>query len=133
MTNAALRIGVKVMPWIPLWLKRLLAGGRRVTIDGNTLDSTLQLILAAQRTTRTGGLSAADDPGVARALMRNSHSVMGTHVAVPTTDLTIPGPDSPLRARHYRRPSRGRPRYLCSSTAVVLSWATSNPMTDYAG
>ena len=31
----------------------------------------------------------------------NSHSVMGAHVAVPTADLTIPGPDSPLRARHY--------------------------------
>ena len=51
-TNAALRIGVKVMPWIPPWLKRLLAGGRRVTIDGNTLDATLQLMLAAQRSTR---------------------------------------------------------------------------------
>ena len=101
-TNTALRIGVMVMPWIPPWLKRLLAGRRRVTIDGNTLDSTLQLILAAQRRTRTGGLSAAGDPGIARALMRNSHSVMGTHVAVPTTDLTIPGPDSPLRTRHYR-------------------------------
>ena len=101
-TNAALRIGVKVMPWIPSWLKLLLAGGRRVTIDGNTLDTTLQLILAAQRRTRTGGLSAANDPGVARALMRNSHVVMGTHVDVPITDLMIPGPVSPLRARHYR-------------------------------
>jgi acetyl esterase len=102
MTNAALRIGVKVMPWIPPWLKLLLAGGRRVTIDGNTLDTTLQLILAAQRRTGTGGLGAAGDLGVARALMRNSHVVMGTHVDVPTTDLTIPGPDGPLRTRHYR-------------------------------
>jgi len=102
LTNTALRIGVKVMPWIPLWLKRLLAGGRPVTIDGNTLDTTLQLILAAQRRTRTGGLSAADDPRVARALMRSSHSLLDAHVAVPTTDLTIPGPDSPLRTRHYR-------------------------------
>lgn len=101
-TNTALRIGVRVMPWVPPWLKRLLAGGKRVTIDGNTLDSTLQLILAAQRRTRTGGLSAAGDPVIARALMRNSHSVMGAHVAVPTTDLTIPGPGRPLRARHYR-------------------------------
>ena len=101
-TYAALRVGVKVMPWIPPWLKRLLTGGRRVTIDGNTLDATLQLILIAQRSTRTGGLSADGDPGVARALMRKSHAVMNTHVAVPTTDLTIPGPDSTLRARHYR-------------------------------
>jgi acetyl esterase len=101
-TNAALRIGVKVMPRIPPWLKRLLAGGKRVTIDGNTLDPTLQLLLAAQRSTHTGGLSANGDPGVARALMRSSHALPDTHVAVPTADLTIPGPDSPLRARHYR-------------------------------
>lgn len=90
------------MPWIPPWLKRLLAGGRRVTIDGNTLDATLQLILAAQRITRSGGLSASGDPKVARALMRKSHAVMNTHAAVPSTDLTIPGPDGPLRGRHYR-------------------------------
>jgi acetyl esterase len=101
-TNAALRIGIKVIPWIPPWLKGLLVGGRRVTIDGNTLDATLQLMLAAQRSTRTGGLLAADDLEVARALMRSSHAVTGTHVAVPTTELTIPGPDGPLRARHYR-------------------------------
>jgi acetyl esterase/lipase len=101
-TNTALRIGVKVMPWVPPWLRRLLAGGKRVTIDGNTLDTTLQLILAAQRRTRTGGLSAANDPKVARALMRNSHAVMAADIAVPTTDFTIPGPDSPLRTRHYR-------------------------------
>jgi acetyl esterase len=101
-TNAAIRIGVKVMPWIPPWLKRLLAGGGRVTVDGNTLDPTLQLMLAAQRLTGTGGLGAADDVAVARALMRNSHVAMGTDVEVQTTDLTIPGPDSPLRARHYQ-------------------------------
>lgn len=101
-TNAALRIGVKVMPWIPPWLKRLLAGGKRVTIDGNTFDTTLQLILAAQRRTRTGGLSAANDPEEARALMRNSHAVMATRVDIPTADFTIPGPGRPLRTRHYR-------------------------------
>jgi acetyl esterase len=55
-TNAAIRSGVKVVPWIPPWLKRLVAGGSRIVIDGNTLDATLQLMLAAQRLTRTGGL-----------------------------------------------------------------------------
>ncbi|HZU47051.1 MAG TPA: alpha/beta hydrolase [Mycobacterium sp.] len=101
-TNAALGIGVKVMPWIPSWLKLLLAGGTRITIDGNTLDTTLQLILAAQRRTRTGGLSATGDPGIARALMRQSHALMGARVAVPTMDLAIAGPDGPLLMRHYR-------------------------------
>ena len=102
MTNAALRVGTKVVPWIPPWLKSLLVGTKSVTIDGNTLDPTIQLMLAAQRLTRTGGLSAADDPDVARALMRSSHSVMARDVAVPISDFTIPGPDGPLRARHYR-------------------------------
>jgi acetyl esterase len=101
-TNAAIRIGVKVMPWLPPWLNRLLAGGRRITLDGNTLDPTLQLMLAAQRLSGTGGLGAADDVGVARALMRNSHVAMGTDVDVRTTDRTIPGPKGPLGARHYQ-------------------------------
>jgi acetyl esterase len=101
----ALRVAVKVMPWIPPWLKRLLAGGRRVTIDGNTLDPTLQLILAAiRRSTPTGSPSIADDLGLARTQARSSHAgfLMGANLTVPTADLTIPGPDSPLRARHYR-------------------------------
>src|ERR1700744_6321663 len=100
--NALRGVGVKVMPWIPPWLKRLLTGGRRISVDGNTLDATLQLILIAQRSTRTSGLSADGDLEVARALMRKSNAATNTGAAVPTTDLTIPGPDSPLRARHYR-------------------------------
>lgn len=101
-TNAALRVGVRVMPWIPPWLKRLLAGGRRITIDGNTLDPTLQLMLAAQRGTGTGGLSASGDPEVARALMRSSHAVMASEIEVSAEDITVPGPESPLRTRYYR-------------------------------
>jgi acetyl esterase len=100
--NAVRGVGLKVMPWIPPWLKRLPAGGRRITVDGNTLDATLQLILIAQRSKRTGGPSAGGDLEVARALMRKSNAAMNIDLAVPTTDLTIPGPDSPLRARHYR-------------------------------
>jgi acetyl esterase len=99
--NAARGIGVKVIPWIPPWLKCLLTRGRKITIDGNALDATLQLLLIARRSTRTGGLSADGDLEVARAMMRKSNAATNTHVAVPTTDLTIPGPDSPLRARHY--------------------------------
>jgi acetyl esterase len=100
--NAVRGVGVKVMPWIPPSLKRLLTGGRRITVDGNTLDATLQLILVAQRSKRTRGDSADVDPEVARALMRKSIAAMNIDSAVPTTDHTIAGPDSPLRARHYR-------------------------------
>jgi acetyl esterase len=101
-TNAALRVGVKVVPWIPPWLKRLLSGGRPITVDGNTLDPTLQLMMAGQRRSGTGGLSASGDPETARALMRSSHVVMAHEIAVGTRDFTIPGPDSPLPVRHYR-------------------------------
>jgi acetyl esterase len=101
-TNAALRLGVKVIPWIPPWLKLLLAGGRKVTIDGNTLDATLQLMLAGQRLSGTGGLGAAENVEIARTLMRNSHVVMASHIEVQTTDFVMPGPDGPLRTRHYQ-------------------------------
>ena len=35
------RLGVKLIPRLPGGLKRLLSGGRAVTIDGNTLDPSL--------------------------------------------------------------------------------------------
>jgi acetyl esterase len=101
-TNAALSVGVRVMPRIPARLKRLLAGGKTVTVDGNSLDATAQLMLAAQRLTRTGGLSATGDPSAARVLMRTSHAVMAERIVVPIVDFTIPGPAGPLRTRHYR-------------------------------
>ncbi len=50
------RAGVKVIPHLPSALKRLLSGGRAITIDGNTLDPSLQMMLAAQR---CDGLAAA--------------------------------------------------------------------------
>ena len=95
------------MPRIPTSLKRLLLGGQRITIDGNTLDVTAQLLLAAQRLTRTGGLGASGDPEIARALMRNSHVAMAPKITVPTADSTIPGPTGPLRTRHYRPTAAG--------------------------
>ena len=101
-TNAALRLGAIVVPAIPERLKLLLAGRTRITVDGNTLDATAQLMLVAQRRTGTGGLGASRDVATARALMRNSHVAMKTRIRVPTTDLTLPGPEGPLQARHYR-------------------------------
>ena len=101
-TNAALRLGVKVVPLLPDRLKVLLAGGKRITVDGNTLDPTAQLVLAAQRRSGTGGLGASRDPDTARALMRDSHVAMAARVDVPVTDSAIPGPAGPVRTRHYR-------------------------------
>lgn len=105
-TNAGLRMGVMVLPLIPTRVKRLLVGRKRITIDGNTLDVTAQLLLAAQRLSGTGGLGASGDPETARALMRNSHVVMAPKFTIPTTDSVIPGPAGDLRTRHYRLSGR---------------------------
>ncbi|QLL09667.1 alpha/beta hydrolase [Mycobacterium vicinigordonae] len=102
LTNAALRLSVRIVPRIPDRLKILLSGGKRITLDGNTLDPTVQLVLAAQRRTGTGGLGASGDPEAARALMRDSHIAMAPEIDVATTDAEIPGPAGPLRIRHYR-------------------------------
>lgn len=112
LTAAALRLGVMVLPRVPTRVKRFLAGGRKITIDGNTLDATAHLLLAAQRLSRTGGLGASGDPETARALMRNSHVAMAPKITVPTTDRVLPGPGGDLRTRHYRPAVAARPPLL---------------------
>ncbi|MGH9207455.1 MAG: alpha/beta hydrolase, partial [Acidimicrobiales bacterium] len=59
--RTATNVGLKVIPRIPSSAMRLLAGGRSVSIDGNTLDPTLQLTFAAQRASGVNGLAVDDD------------------------------------------------------------------------
>ena len=54
--NAAAGVTLRALPRIPNGVKRLLLGGRSVTVDGNTLDTTLQLMLAGQRAPGIDGL-----------------------------------------------------------------------------
>jgi acetyl esterase len=65
--NAAAGVTLRTLPRIPEFVKRLLLGGRSVTIDGNTLDTTLQLMLAGQRATGIDGLAVDDDVIASRA------------------------------------------------------------------
>src|ERR1700748_1631980 len=60
--SVATKVGVKVIPWVPTRAVRLLAGGRSVSIDGNTLDPTLQLMLSAQRAVGITGFAAGGGP-----------------------------------------------------------------------
>ncbi|MDP9166706.1 MAG: alpha/beta hydrolase, partial [Actinomycetota bacterium] len=46
--NASSGVVLRLLPHLPDAVKRLLLGRRTVTIDGNTLDTTLQFMLAAQ-------------------------------------------------------------------------------------
>ncbi len=100
--TTANRLVAPVMPKVPDAAKRFMT--RSITIDGNTLDPTMQLILAGQKLSGEEGLSAADDPETCR---RNMHQFtqMLDRKRLPVgavSDLSIPGPAGPIPARHYR-------------------------------
>jgi acetyl esterase len=101
--STATNVGLKVIPWIPMGAKRLLTGGRSVTIDGNTLDPTLQLLLAAQRAAGINGLVMDDDVAASRTLMREGcRALPGPQIHVAVNEVSIPGPAGDIPARHYR-------------------------------
>ena len=99
--NVASRVTLRQLPKIPDRVKRLLLGGRTITIEGNTLDTTLQLMLALQRSSRVGGLVASADIAVARSQLRRLAAIIAPPIAVGVADLALPGPAGPMRARHY--------------------------------
>ncbi|MDI3314274.1 MAG: alpha/beta hydrolase [Mycobacterium sp.] len=106
--GAAIGIGVKVLPRIPDRVKRLLFWGRSITIDGNTLDPTLQLMLAALRVFGINGLVGDEDPARARAGLRELLTVLpGPQIHVAVNEVSLPGPAGAIRARHYLPPGAG--------------------------
>ncbi|ANI39232.1 alpha/beta hydrolase [Mycolicibacterium vaccae] len=110
LANKTAGLTLRGMRHIPDPVKRLLLGGRATTIDGNTLDTTMQLMLAGQRVLGLDGLVADDDYVTARAqldLLSGSFKVGITVSGV--TDLTVPGGAGPRRARHYRTDAPAAP------------------------
>jgi acetyl esterase len=99
--NAASAGMLRLMPRIPDSAKKVLLAGKTVTIDGNTLDTTLQLMLTLQKTSGVNGFVASSDVGVARAQLRKLARVITAATAVRATELTVTGAAGPLRARHY--------------------------------
>ena len=100
--NAAAGVTLRTLPHVPNGVKRLLLGGRSVTIDGNTLDTTLQLMLALQRPTGIDGLAADDDVITSRARLEILAASVKQDIPVGTvTNLSIPGSAGPIPARHY--------------------------------
>lgn len=98
---AANRLGAGVMPKIPEAAKRLMA--RPITIDGNTLDPTVQLMLVTQKLSGEEGLSAADEPAACRENLRQMTKMLDRKLmpVQAITDLSIPGLAGPIPARHY--------------------------------
>jgi acetyl esterase len=108
--NAAAGVTLRALPRIPNGVKRLLLGGRTVTVDGNTLDTTLQLMLAGQRATGIDGLVSSDDVHASRSQLRILAASFQQDIPVAgVTNLAIPGPAGSIRARHYRTAERGAP------------------------
>lgn len=102
LVNGATRATLRTIPLLPEPVKRALLGFRSVTVDGNTLDTTLQLLLAAQRAAGISGLVASDDVGVARRQLHITAAMLTARIVVEVTELSIPGPAGTIPARLYR-------------------------------
>lgn len=101
--NTAAGVTLRALPRIPNPVKRAMLGGKSVTIDGNTLDTTLQLMLAGQRAVGINGLVTDDDVSIARDNLEILTASFKQHIPVAAvTNLSIPGPAGEMRARHYR-------------------------------
>src|SRR6476620_5804724 len=101
--NALAGATLRALPRIPNPVKRLLLGGHSISIDGNTLDTTLQLMLAAQTAVGLNALVASPDVGASRTQLRILAASFKKDIPVAAvTNLSIPGPESSIRARHYR-------------------------------
>jgi acetyl esterase len=92
---------LRLLPHLPDPVKRLLLRRRTVTIDGNTLDTTLQFMLAAQRSAGVNGLVASSDLAVARSQLRKLAAMIDAGIAVGVRDTSIPGPAGAIPVRHY--------------------------------
>jgi acetyl esterase/lipase len=100
--NAAAGVTLRTLPQLPDRVKRILLGHRSITIDGNTLDTTLQLLRAVQRASG-GDVMATGDVVAARTQLDALTASMKQHIPVAeVTDLSIPGPAGAIPARHYR-------------------------------
>lgn len=100
--NAATRVTLRALPLLPDRVKRALLGFRSVTVDGNTLDTTLQLLLAAQRAAGINGLVASENIAVSRRQLRLTAAMFPADIVADVTSLSIPGPDGAIPARLYR-------------------------------
>ncbi|WP_102142944.1 alpha/beta hydrolase [Mycobacterium hubeiense] len=107
--DVATKATLNLLPRTPDRVKRLLLGGRSITVDGNTLDTTMQLMLAGQRAAGMRGLFVSDDVAVSRAELDKTVAMLTVDLPVDVTDLSLPGPAGDLPARHYRATERDAP------------------------
>ncbi|MGD9620568.1 MAG: alpha/beta hydrolase [Mycolicibacterium sp.] len=103
-------VTLRGLPYIPDGIKRVLLAGRSITLDGNTLDSTLQLMLAGQQALGLDGLVGDDDVVAARTRLELLAESFRKRLPVSAvTDLEVAGGEGPIPARHYRADEPGAP------------------------
>jgi acetyl esterase len=101
--NALAGMTLRGLPRIPDRVKRLMLGGRSIALDGNTLDTTLQLMLAGQKLVGIDGLVASPIVTIAREQLEILAGSFKQNIPVAAvTNLSIPGPAGAIRARHYQ-------------------------------
>jgi len=101
--NALAGMTLRGLPRIPDRVKRLMLGGRSIMIDGNTLDTTLQLMLAGQKMVGIQGLAASPEVPISRAQLEILAASYKQNIPVgAVTNLSIPGPAGAIGARHYQ-------------------------------
>src|SRR4029079_19527604 len=77
---------------MPDRVKRVLLRGRSITVDGKTLDTTLQLVMASSRLSDREGLFLSKDPATARVRLDATASQFPrVHADVTMSDVSIPG------------------------------------------
>ena len=108
--TAGNNLGARALPLIPDRAKRMLIGRRAISIDGNVLDPTLQIMLAARKAMGLEDITDGDRPAVVRKNIRDTVAPFNRNpIAGPlVTDLTISGAEGPIAARHYRPERSGR-------------------------
>ena len=103
LVNAVAGVTVRSLAHLPDAVKRVLLRGRTVTVDGNTLDTTLQLMLAGQKLIGFDGLSGPGEVAASRAQLRELSSGFLRNIPVAgVTNLWVDGAAGPIPARHYR-------------------------------
>ena len=97
------KVTLHTISGMPDRLKRLLAGARPITIDGNTLDTTMQLMLAASRLSGSEGLILSENVAKARTeLNAVAAQFPRVKVDVTRTDLAVAGPGGDMPSVHIR-------------------------------
>lgn len=101
--NVATRLTPKLLPVLPVSAQRLMAGGRALVVDGNTLDPTLQAFCAGLKAMGITGLVTDDDVALSRRLVHSLCVALGGDpLPAEVSELWVPSPGGPVPVRRYQ-------------------------------